>query len=229
MAGTKIKICGLRRPEDIEYVNRAKPDFCGFIIDFPKSHRSLTKEQVRTLVQKLDKEIIPVGVFVNPPVELAEELLYDGTIRMAQLHGQETEEDIRYLQKKTGKPVIKAFRIRSERDVQEALKSSADYILLDQGYGTGKTFDWNLVPEIDRPWFLAGGLTVENLPEAIEKLHPWAVDLSSSVEIKGCKDEELIRRTVEVVRGAENEDTGAKSCIAAQEKTCAAGESGAER
>lgn len=201
MTNTKIKICGLRRPEDIQYVNRAKPDFCGFIIDFPKSHRSLTKEQVRKLVQGLDKEIVPVGVFVNPPMELAEELLQEGTIRIAQLHGQESEEQIRYLQENTGKPVIKAFKIRSEEDVQQALKSSADYILLDQGYGSGKTFDWGLVPKIDRPWFLAGGLTAENLPEAIERLHPWAVDLSSSVEVEGCKDEMLIRRTVEAVRG----------------------------
>ena len=89
---TKIKICGLKCPEDIAYVNEAKPDYCGFIIEFPKSSRNVTGDQVRILIAELDKNIIPVGVFVNAAPERVEELLLDGTIRIAQLHGHEDDD-----------------------------------------------------------------------------------------------------------------------------------------
>ena len=196
---TKIKICGLKRPQDIEYVNEARPDYCGFIIDFPKSHRSLTGEQVKELKGKLDRSIIPVGVFVNAPVERIEELLIQESISMAQLHGQETEEDIRRIQEDTKKPVIKAFSVKIPEDIENAIKSPADYILLDAGSGgTGRTFDWSLLPEITRPFFLAGGLGEENLSEAILRIRPFAVDLSSSVETDGVKDREKILKTVKL-------------------------------
>lgn len=196
---TKIKICGLKRPQDIEYVNEARPDYCGFIIDFPKSHRSITGEQVKELKGKLDRSIIPVGVFVNAPVERIEELLIQGSISMAQLHGQETEEDIRRIQEDTKKPVIKAFSVKTPEDIENAIKSPADYILLDAGNGgTGRTFDWSLLPEITRPFFLAGGLGEENLSEAILRIRPFAVDLSSSVETDGVKDREKILKTVKL-------------------------------
>ena len=161
---TKIKICGLKRPEDIAYVNEAKPDYCGFIIEFPKSSRNVTGNQVRILIAKLDKNIIPVGVFVNAAPERVEELLLDGTIRIAQLHGQEDDDYIRRIQKNTGSQVIKAFSVKTAQDIELALKSPADDILLDQGGGgTGQTFDWSLIPEIKRPFFLAGGLGPDNL------------------------------------------------------------------
>ncbi len=96
--------------------------------------------------------------------------------------------------------MIKAFKVRSRGDIEKTLESPADYILLDQGYGGGQTFGWNLVPKIRRPWFLAGGLSCENMAEAIERLKPWAVDLSSSVEIDRKKDEQLIRQAVRLVR-----------------------------
>ena len=196
---TKIKICGLKRPQDIEYVNEARPDYCGFIIDFPKSHRSITGEQVKELKGKLDRSIIPVGVFVNAPVERIEELLIQGSISMAQLHGQETEEDIRRIQEDTKKPVIKAFSVKTPEDIENAIKSPADYILLDAGNGgTGRTFDWSLLPEITRPFFLAGGLGEENLSEAILRIRPFTVDLSSSVETDGVKDREKILKTVKL-------------------------------
>ena len=95
---TKIKICGLKRPEDITYVNEAKPDYCGFIIEFPKSSRNVTGVQVRKLTARLASDIIPVGVFVNAAPERVEELLLDGTIHIAQLHGQEDETYIRRIQ-----------------------------------------------------------------------------------------------------------------------------------
>ena len=197
---TKIKICGLKCPEDIAYVNEAKPDYCGFIIEFPKSSRNVTGDQVRILIAELDKNIIPVGVFVNAAPERVEELLLDGTIRIAQLHGQEDDEYIRRIQKNTGSQVIKAFSVKAAQDIELALKSPADYILLDQGGGgTGQTFDWSLIPEIKRPFFLAGGLGADNLEQAVDTIRPYAVDLSSSVETDGVKDRSKILEAVSLV------------------------------
>ena len=145
---TKIKICGLRRREDILAVNEAKPDYCGFIIEFPKSIRSVTADEVRELVNDLSPDIQPVGVFVNAPMELVKALMDEGTLAMAQLHGQENESYITELKAHTDKPVIKAFSIKTADDMENALQSPADYILLDQGSGgTGKTFDWSLIPK----------------------------------------------------------------------------------
>lgn len=200
-ARTKIKICGLTRPEDIRAINEAKPDFCGFIIEFPKSRRNVTADQLRKLREQLDERILPVGVFVNAPVELSAKLLNEGIIALAQLHGQEDEEYIRRLKEMTDQLLVKAFSVRTEGDVYQAAASEADYILLDQGAGgTGKTFDWSLVPQMKRPWFLAGGLGCENLETAIRTLHPWAVDLSSSVETDGHKDPDKILKAVQTVR-----------------------------
>ena len=197
---TKIKICGLKRPEDIAYVNEAKPDYCGFIIEFPKSSRNVTGDQVRILIAELDKNIIPVGVFVNAAPERVEELLLDGTIRIAQLHGQEDDDYIRRIQKNTGSQVIKAFSVKTAQDIELALKSPADYILLDQGGGgTGQTFDWSLIPEIKRPFFLAGGLGPDNLEQAVDMIRPDAVDLSSSVETDGVKDRSKILEAVNLI------------------------------
>ena len=197
---SRIKICGLRRPEDIAAVNEARPDYCGFIVEFPKSRRSIDRAILRELVQGLREEIVPVGVFVNAPKELVAELLEEGTIQIAQLHGQESQEYVQELKALTEKPLIQAFSIKSKEDVERARESVADYILLDQGSGgTGKVFD-------GRPYFLAGGLDVENLREAIGLLHPWAVDLSSSLEIDGMKNAGRICQAVEIVRMEETKD-----------------------
>lgn len=200
-SGTKIKICGLRPREDILAVNEAKPDYCGFIIEFPSSFRSVTADEVRELVKELDPEIRPVGVFVNAPMELVRTLLDDGTLALAQLHGQEDESYIRELKTYTDKLIIKAFSIKTAEDIEKALQSPTDYILLDQGGGgTGKTFDWSLIPEIQRPFFLAGGIGTSNLGQAIREIHPYAVDLSSSVETEKRKDPMKIRQVVDIVR-----------------------------
>ena len=197
---TKIKICGLKRPEDITYVNEAKPDYCGFIIEFPKSSRNVTGDQVRTLTVNLNPDIIPVGVFVNASPERVEELLLDGIIQIAQIHGQEDADYIRRIQRNTGHQVIKAYSVKTAQDIELALQSPADYILLDQGGGgTGKTFDWSLIPEINRPFFLAGGLGPDNLERAIHTIRPYAVDLSSSVETDGVKDRQKILKAVNLV------------------------------
>ena len=197
----KLKICGLTCEEDIAAVNEVKPDFAGFVIQVPGRRRSLTTEQVKVLVKGLDKDILPVGVFVNAAPELPISLLRDGTLWAAQLHGEEEEDYIEKIQNMTGKPVIKAFSIKTPEDVQRALRSPADYILLDQGAGgTGESFDWTLVPPIRRPFFLAGGIGPGNIRSAIGTLHPWAVDMSSSLETEGKKDPEKLRQIVRMLK-----------------------------
>lgn len=198
---TKIKICGLSRREDVEAVNDAKPDFCGFVVNFPKSRRNVSPERLRELRGLLDGDMIPVGVFVSQSPELVAELQNQGVITIAQLHGHEDEAYLSRLRELThGKPVWKAFRVRTAEDVAAARRSTADRILLDNGTGTGAAFDWTLVRDMSRPWILAGGLTPETLPDAVRSLRPWCADLSSGVETDGFKDREKILAAVEAVR-----------------------------
>ena len=187
----KIKICGLSRPEDITYINEAKPDYCGFIIDVPKSRRNVSISKVRELVQNLESQICPVGVFVNKDCGEVAQLLNEGTIQIAQIHGQEDEAYIKKLKSLTDHPVMKAFSIQEKKDLGKG--------------GTGETFDWSLLEGwTKRPYFLAGGLNSENIPEAIQRIHPWGIDLSSAVEIDGKKDREKILQAVKTVRNFES-------------------------
>ncbi|MCD7776783.1 MAG: phosphoribosylanthranilate isomerase [Firmicutes bacterium] len=200
---TKIKICGLSRSEDIDYVNEARPDFCGFVINVKKSRRCVSPDTVRSLVSRLSDGILPIGVFVNEDAAAVASLLEDGTLYAAQLHGDEDEEYIKSLRQLTDKPIIRAFRVKSREDIAAAEKCSADYILLDSGAGSGVTFDWSIISGISRPYFLAGGLGAENISSAIEKLHPFAVDMSSGVETNGLKDRQKIMDAVAAVRCAQ--------------------------
>ncbi len=195
----KVKICGLSRPADIEAVNQYQPDYAGFIINFPKSHRNCTPEQVQALHAQLSDSIPAVGVTVNQPLKTVAALLEQGVIDIAQLHGQEDEAYICELKRRTGKPIWKAFRIRSADDLDAARASSADMILLDNGYGTGETFDWTLVRGIGRPFILAGGLCESNISDAA-KMQPDAMDISSGVETNRVKDPEKIRILIERIR-----------------------------
>lgn len=195
---TKIKICGLSRPCDIGYVNEVKPDFAGFIVDVPKSRRNISLKQLTELRSGLDADIIPVGVFVNEAPEIVAGLLNRNIISIAQLHGAEDEAYIRRLRKLTDRPITKAFSVKRKDDIQVALQSTADYILLDNGSGgTGTSFDWRLLVNINRPWFLAGGLNPGNISDAIAAFRPYAVDLSSGVETEGVKDFKKIRDAVQ--------------------------------
>ncbi|MDE5892436.1 MAG: phosphoribosylanthranilate isomerase, partial [Acetatifactor sp.] len=162
----KIKICGLSRLEDIACVNRLQPDYIGFVF-WPRSKRFVSRQQAAQLKALLSPAIRAVGVFVDAPLEEVEGLLTDGIIDMAQLHGEETEEDIRYLQAVTGRPVIKAVKVHSRQDVEAWLDSEADYLLFDSGMGSGQTFDWSLLEGVNRPYFLAGGLGLDNLEQVI--------------------------------------------------------------
>lgn len=214
----KIKICGIKRIEDIRYVNEAKPDFAGFIVDHPKSHRSISPQQLKVLTEALDDDIISVGVFVDADLEIVAGIYNEGIIDMIQLHGSEDDGYIRQLkglirsdrqiqgiagQAYTGS-VIKAFAVRSAQDLEKTQECPADHILLDQGKGSGTTFDWSLVAEnrdrITRPFFLAGGLDAGNIPDAVRLMQPWALDLSSSVETDKIKDREKIVQVMRTVR-----------------------------
>lgn len=185
---TKIKICGLSRPEDIEAVNEAGPDYAGFILHFPKSHRNLDVQQAASLRQILSGRIRAVCVFVNQPSETVLQAVLRIRPDVIQLHGAEDGRYIKNIREMTGLPVWKAFRIRSASDLEAAEKSPADEILLDNGYGTGAVFDWSKAEGMSRPFLLAGGLTPGNIPDAIDRLHPLAVDISSGVETGGVKD-----------------------------------------
>ncbi len=196
---SKIKICGLSRPVDIQYANELHPDYIGFVF-YEKSKRYVNQEQAAELKKLLDPTIPAVGVFVNTPTEQIVELLQRGIIDIAQLHGDETEEDIRRLQSLTKKPVIKAVKVHCEQDILKWKNTSADYLLLDSGMGSGKTFDWNILKSVGREFFLAGGLNAANLKEALTKVAPFALDLSSGVEKDGVKDFEMMKNVVETVR-----------------------------
>lgn len=200
-----IKICGLSREEDITAVNEAKPDYCGFIINFPQSHRNVTVERVRQLRTGLRPEIIPVGVIVDQPVEKAAMLLNEGVVDVIQLHGQEDERYIRQLRKLLkcrDRLIWKAFKIRSRKDLESAMASSVDAVVLDNGYGTGETFDWSIIEDAGkmmegRKVFLAGGMTPENIEEAIHRLDVCGIDISSGVETDKKKDRNKILTAVQ--------------------------------
>jgi phosphoribosylanthranilate isomerase len=195
---SKIKICGLTRMEDIIAVNENKPAYIGFV--FAESRRKVSRGQARELRAALDKKIIPVGVFVNEEIENILVLLRDEIIDAIQLHGAEDESYIKELKEKTDAPIIKAVSIQKAGDAQRWENSAADYLLLDhKGGGTGEAFDWNLIGKVDKPFFLAGGLSPENVGEAIKKISPFAVDVSSGVEANKIKCAKKIKNFVEAV------------------------------
>ena len=200
----KIKLCGLMRPCDIEAVNELQPDYIGFVFA-KKSRRYVSPEKAEKLKAMLAPGIQAVGVFVNEEPAQIVSLLEAGTIDVAQLHGQESETEIRRLRELTDHPLIQAFRIDTEQDVERANASTADYVLLDSGAGgTGTVFDWDLLQAIRRPYFLAGGLDTENLGTVKAKLNPYGIDVSSGIETDGYKDKETMTAFVAAAR---KEDT----------------------
>lgn len=194
---TKIKMCGLRREEDIDYANRLLPEYIGYVFA-GKSRRYITPEKALKLTEMLDRRIIPVGVFVNSPLNEVIDIVKSGAVKTAQLHGSENNEYISALHAENI-TVIKAFIVKSHDDIENADNSAADFVLLDAGMGDGKTFDYNLLKNIRRPYFLAGGLTPENAENALE-LNPYAVDVSSGIETDGFKDYDKMKRFTDIVR-----------------------------
>ena len=201
---TKIKLCGLSRIQDIETANTLKPDYIGFVFA-AKSKRRVTQLQAAELKSKLNPETKAVGVFLDDDLDMVAGMMNLGIVDVVQLHGSEDEEYIKKLRVITDKPIIKAFVINMAEDVKRAEQSTADYILLDGGKGSGKVFDWSLLKEIKRPYFLAGGLNTENAAQAVASLKPFAVDVSTGIETDGFKDAEKMTAFVAAVRKGESE------------------------
>lgn len=200
---TKIKICGLTRMEDVECVNRWRPDYIGFV--FAKSRRQVTAEQAQKLKAALNPGIRAVGVFVNEEPEIIGSLCRRGIIDLVQLHGDEDEAYMRRLGEWTDAPVIRAVRVRSREQILKAQETDCQYLLLDtyhpgQYGGGGETFDPALIPPLRKPWFLAGGLEGENVLEKIRRFHPFGVDVSSGVESQGRKNPGKIQEFIEKIR-----------------------------
>lgn len=196
----KVKICGLSRKEDIQAVNKAMPDYIGYV--FTKSKRQVRVEQVEELNSMLNPAIMKIGVFVNHDLPEIIRLLHAGIIDGAQLHGQETAQDIIRIQEHTGKLVIKAVSVNKATDFELWNINPADYLLLDnKSGGTGQCFDWSLLDaQIEKPFFLAGGIHEGNLYEAMQT-EAFALDISGGAETDGKKDSGKIRRLVGGVRG----------------------------
>lgn len=197
---TKIKLCGLTRPCDIEEANRLLPEYIGFVFA-SKSRRYIAPEKAAQLRKQLHPAVTPVGVFVNESAETVAGLIRAGTIGIAQLHGSEDEAYIRRLRSLTDRPIIKAFRIDTAQDIAAARASTADFVLLDSGSGgTGTAFDWTSLQSARRPYFLAGGLDAGNVGRAVALLHPYAVDVSSGIETDGVKDKSKMNEFINSVR-----------------------------
>lgn len=211
----KIKICGLRRQEDIDYVNLYKPDLIGFV--FAGTKRKIDFDTAKQLKSRLAPEIKAVGVFVNAQITYIDNLVSNHIIDMIQLHGDEDEPYIKSLREQMQEsgngtvPIIKAVRVESMDQVSAAEKLPADYLLLDaftegEYGGSGKVFNHNLIPDLQKPYLLAGGIGCDNVIEILERLKrknvklPFCVDVSSSVEVDGFKDKNKISAMISMVQ-----------------------------
>jgi phosphoribosylanthranilate isomerase len=216
---SKIKICGITREEDIAAVNVALPDYIGFVFA-KRSKRYVTSTQAEMLRSGLSSGIQAVGVFVNESVDNIVSVFENGVIDLAQLHGDEDDVYIEELRRHSSIPIIKAFSVDSVDDISRASESLADFVLLDHGLGgTGVSFDWDFLsmdpgtsPRMTgeglledgrlltgTPFFLAGGIDLDNIDDALA-LKPYAIDVSSGVETNGIKDSEKIIAMIANVR-----------------------------
>jgi phosphoribosylanthranilate isomerase len=205
----KIKICGLKTLADVEIVNKYKPEYIGFV--FAPTKRFVTDEQALAMRNALDKDIKSVGVFVNEPIEHIVKLCNNGTINLVQLHGDESEDYIRKLKSKLNADIeiIKAVRVQNQEQVQKSLSNEADYMLFDtykkgEMGGTGERFPLEILEQSlykdHKPFFLAGGLSPDNIKEVLGQMECYCVDVSTGVEIDGVKDETKIKQFIENVR-----------------------------
>lgn len=199
MFGTGLKICGLSRVEDIIAVNRHGADYAGFVF-FPKSKRYVDPYKANDLISLLRTDITPVGVFMDEPLDDVVRIARISGVEMVQLHGHESEEYVEYVKRTLDRPVIKAYKAGEEGALERAANSSADYVMIDSGAGSGKKFDWSILKDFKRDYFLAGGLDSESVGEAIRMLEPFAVDVSSGVETDGIKDEKKIAEFIKAVK-----------------------------
>ena len=199
----KLKFCGLTREADIRAANETRPDYIGFV--FAESRRRVTDEQAARLRALLSPGIQAVGVFVNDDPTHIALLANRGVIDLIQLHGSESAAYIRRLRTMTAAPIICALRVGKQTDIKRAESNLVDFLLLDtytkDAYGgSGRTFDWSLIGEVGKPYFLAGGLNESNIPRAM-RTGAYALDLSSGIETDGVKDAEKMRRVAALVKG----------------------------
>lgn len=200
---TKVKICGMTRMEDIQAANAACTDYVGFV--FAKSRRQIDFDTALRLKAELRGEIQSVGVFVNETVEKIAALVQEKVIDAVQLHGYEDAAYIERLRAMARVPIIKAVRVQSPEQIQYYAKLPCDYLLFDtyvkgEWGGSGKSFDWSVIPKLQKPYFLAGGLNPQNVTDAVTALHPYCVDVSSGVETDGSKDSGKMDEFVKRVR-----------------------------
>lgn len=203
---TKVKICGLKREEDIAYVNKLEPDYIGFLL-WEKSKRFVTVEKAAVLRKQLKPGITAVGVFVNEKAETIKEIVEAGTIDMVQLHGDEDLAFVQNLRNMIKVPIVKAVRVKSEKSFEGLDAYPVDYFLFDtyipgEYGGTGKRFNLTLGDEkrIGKPYFVAGGLDAGNVSEVLERTYAMAVDVSGGVETAGVKDPGKIEAFIKAVR-----------------------------
>ena len=199
---TRIKICGLFRPQDADYANAALPDYIGFV--FAQSRRKVTPAKAAQIKKRLDARIKVVGVFVDAELDDAAAMARDGLVDVIQLHGGEDAAYIERLRTKTNAPIIKAVRVQSTAQILAAQQLPCDYLLMDAYHpdkpsGVGERFDWALLPALEKPYFLAGGINHENIRKAL-KLKPYGIDVSSGAETDGVKDKDKIIELVRFVR-----------------------------
>lgn len=200
---TKIKLCGVSTERDIGLVNEALPDYIGFV--FAHSRRQVSFSQAEKLKALLDKRIRSVGVFVNGDPDDICALCARGVLDAVQLHGDEDAAYLRRLKAQIQTPIIRAVRVRSPEQLLKAQTLDCDFLLLDTdapgGYGgSGKSFDWSLIPKLEKPYFLAGGLHAGNIAAALESCTPYALDISSGAETDRVKDKGKIFALVRQVR-----------------------------
>lgn len=203
----KVKICGIKNLQDVQAVNKHKPDFAGFVF-YPLSKRYVSLIVARRLKAALNRHIKTVGVFVNAPVEEIAAAAELGIIDLVQLHGDEGNAYIAELKKICRLPIIKAVRVQDENDIKRADYYNCDYLLFDtysqSAYGgTGRQFNTQLLKgvKIHKPYFIAGGLNAENVRHAIKGLKPFAADVSGGVETDGGKDAAKIKAFIKQVKG----------------------------
>lgn len=199
---TKLKICGLTTLEDIAAVNVLQPDYIGFV--FAPSRRRVSPPQAAALKSRLSPGIQAVGVFVHAAIGEMASLANQGTIDLIQLHGDETDQTIIQLKKQTRVPIIKTVRVRTSEDIRNAAAAPSDYLLFDTFLkgtygGSGRTFDWSLIPCLNRPYFLAGGLNRHNILQAA-RTPAYCLDMSSGVETNGHKDPDKIKCIMQIMK-----------------------------
>lgn len=195
----KVKVCGLWRMDDIDYVNELKPDYAGFV--FAKSKRQVTAEYARRLVEKLDRDIQAVGVFVNEDMAAVREIAAYAGLEVLQFHGNETPE---YVKDFSGITVWKAACIKSPENLEPLGRYEVDALLLDSSSsGSGQCFNWDIIKgyKPEKPIILAGGLDSSNIASAVAEVRPYCVDVSSGVETGGFKDYEKIKEFIDKARG----------------------------